>query len=61
MTDEEEREVVDRKHMEMLDALRGLSSDERVVTMVDFEDETTATLGELASEAVAALESLEDL
>ncbi|MFK8003501.1 MAG: hypothetical protein AB8H86_28275 [Polyangiales bacterium] len=46
---------------EMLDALRELGSDERVVTMVDFEDETTATLGELANEAVAALESLEDL
>lgn len=46
---------------EMLDALRELGSDERVVTMVDFEDETTASVGELAKEAVAALESLEDL
>ena len=46
---------------DMLDALRALSGDERMVTVLDFEEETTASVGELAKEAVAALESLEDL
>ena len=46
---------------EVVDALRALANDEREVTIVDFEDETKATVGQLATEAVAALESLEEL
>ena len=36
-----------------LDALVAFQEDTRTVTLDDFEDETTATLGELATEAVA--------
>lgn len=40
--------------------LEELVDDERVVTLEDLEEETTASIGELAREAIEALESLED-
>ena len=46
--------------VEMLEPLRLLMDDGREVVVEDFDEETHATLGQLAAEAVAALEVLEE-
>lgn len=46
---------------DLLPALQALTEDTRTVTMEEFEEETTASLGELAHEAIAALESFQEL
>jgi len=43
-----------------IDDLEELVDDARIVTLEDLEEETTASIGELAREAIEALEGLED-
>ncbi len=52
--------AVDAHEPELVDALRALVDDERDVTIADFETETEATIGALASEAVEHFERMED-
>ena len=52
--------AVDAHEPEVVDVLRELEQDPRDVTIADFETETEATVGALATDAIAYFEQMED-